>query len=215
MSAAAAFIRAHTAVESPPLVPELRLHLATELTPLWEATESWLERHAVAPPYWAFAWAGGQALARYLLDNVRLVSGCDVLDFGCGSGLVAIAGARAGGTAAAADIDPLARAATALNAALNGAAVALVDGDVLDDGHGAAWGVVLAGDMFYERGLAERALPWLERQAQAGALVLLGDAGRAYMPKDRLVELARYTVPTSREIEDRETREGTVWRLLP
>ena len=206
-----AFIRAHTAVVSPPLVPEIALHLATEITPLWQATEAWLEREGIEPPYWAFAWAGGQVLARHLLDRPDTVMGKRVLDFGAGSGLVALAAARAGGIAEAADLDAMAAAVIRLNAALNGLDLSVAAGDVI--GRDGGWDVVLAGDMFYERKLAAAALPWLRRLVARGALVLLGDPGRAYLPDAGLTEVAAYTVPTTRELEDRETREGRIWRL--
>jgi predicted nicotinamide N-methyase len=208
------FVRANTVVAPPPLLPEIRLHLASEITPLWHATEAFLERDQLPPPYWAFAWAGGQALARHLLDHPDLVRGKRVLDFGDGSGLVAVAAAKAGAIASAAEIDPFACAAIRLNAALSGVDVAIESGDVIgrDD---APWEIVLAGDMCYERPLAERLTAWLRALAARGVTVLLGDPGRAYLPKDGLRELARYTVPTTLELEDRTSREGVVWRLLP
>jgi predicted nicotinamide N-methyase len=210
----AAFIRANTLVAAPPLVPEIRLHLASEITPLWQATEAALARDQLPPPYWAFAWAGGQALARHLLDHPGLVHGKSVLDFGAGSGLVAIAAAKAGARAVtAAEIDPFAAAAIALNAAENGVAIELAAGDII--GSAPRWDIVLAGDMCYERPLAERLAAWLGRCAAAGALVLLGDPGRAYLPRTGLSELARYTVPTPLELEDRTARETIVWRLAP
>jgi predicted nicotinamide N-methyase len=205
------FIRAQTAAASPPLVPELTLHLATEITPLWQATEAWLEREGIEPPYWAFAWAGGQALARHLLDHPETVAGKRVLDFGAGSGLVALAAACAGAQAEAAELDPMAAAVIRLNAALNDLSVTISTGDIIgrDDG----WDTVLAGDMFYERKLAAAALPWLRGLVARGALVLLGDPGRAYLPESGLTEVARYDVPTTRELEDRELRVGKIWRL--
>jgi predicted nicotinamide N-methyase len=210
----AAFVRRNTAVEAPPLVPEIRLHLATEVTPIWQATEDTLARGAVPPPFWAFAWAGGQAMARYLLDNPEIVAGRHVLDFGSGSGLVAIAAALAGARQVqAAEIDTFAAAAIAANAALNGAAVAVTTADILDAPN-RDWDVVTAGDVCYEREMAERVAPWLRGLAGRGTLVLLGDPGRAYLPSAGLVERARYQVPTSREIEDREVRETIIWRVL-
>jgi predicted nicotinamide N-methyase len=212
-SAAAEFVRAHTVIATPPLVPEIRLHLATEVTPLWQATEASLARDQLPPPYWAFAWAGGQALARYVLDNPALVRGRAVLDFGAGCGLVAIAAAMAGAASAvAAEIDPFAAAAIGLNAALNGVAVAIETADVIGRAPG-PWAAILVGDMCYERPLAERLTLWLRVLAEAGALVLLGDPGRAYLPKSGLTELARYSVPTPLDLEDRTSREGVVWRL--
>jgi predicted nicotinamide N-methyase len=210
----AAFVRAQTALGAPPLVPEIRLHLASEVTPLWQATEVTLQASGLAPPYWAFAWPGGQALARHLLDHPALVAGRRVLDFAAGSGLAAIAAARAGAAAAeAAEIDPLACAAIALNAAANRVAVACRAEDLV--GAPPAWDVVLAGDVCYERPMAERVAAWLRRLAAAGTLVLMGDPGRAYLPAGGLAEQARYRVPTSRELEDRTERETVVWRVLP
>jgi len=209
----ASFIRANTAVMSPPLVPEIRLHLASEITPLWQATEETLARDQLPPPYWAFPWAGGQALARHVLDHPQLVRGRSVLDFGAGCGLLAIAAAKAGAAAVtAAEIDPFAAAAIGLNAALNAVEVHVETADVI--GRAAApWQVVLVGDMCYERPLAERLTAWLRVMAAEGILVLLGDPGRNYLPKDGLSALARYTVPTPLDLEDRVTREGVVWRF--
>ncbi|HLZ77774.1 MAG TPA: 50S ribosomal protein L11 methyltransferase [Sphingomonas sp.] len=205
-------MRANTVVAAPPLVPEIRLHLASEITPLWHATEASLARDQLPPPYWAFAWAGGQALARHLLDHPALVRGQSVLDFGAGSGLVAIAAAMAGARVSAAEIDPFAAAAIALNAEVNGVEVAIERADVIGR-EPAPWQVVLAGDMCYERPLAERLTRWLRALASESVLVLLGDPGRAYLPSEGLEELARYEVPTPLELEDRTTREGVVWRL--
>ncbi len=210
----AAFVRANTAIGSPPLVPEIRLHLASEITPLWQATEASLARDQLPPPYWAFAWAGGQALARHVLDHPELVRGRAALDFGAGSGLVAIAAAKAGARVTAAEIDRFAAAAIALNAALNGVAVAIESADVIGR-EPALWETVLAGDMCYERPLAERLTRWLRALAAQGVTVLLGDPGRAYLPATGLEPLARYAVPTSLELEDRLTREGVVWRMAP
>lgn len=210
---AAAFIRANTAVAAPPLVPEIRLHLASEVTVLWQATEAALERDQLPPPYWAFAWAGGQALARHILDHPDLVRGRRVLDFGAGSGLVALAAAKTGAAVAtAAEIDPFAAVAIALNAALNDLSVIVETDDVIGR-HPAPWQAVLVGDMCYERPLAERLTAWLRDIAATGTVVLLGDPGRAYLPKDGLTSLARYTVPTPLDLEDRETREGVVWQV--
>ena len=212
-SNAAGFIRANTAIGTPPLVPEIRLHLASEVTPLWYATEATLEKTQLPPPYWAFAWPGGQALARYILDHPDLVEGKAVLDFGAGSGLVAIAAMKAGAQAVtAAEIDPFATAAIALNAALNEADVATLCEDVIGRAP-APWQTILVGDMCYERPLAERLTEWLRALARGGATVLLGDPGRTYLPKSGLSAIARYTVPTSLDLEDRTSREGIVWRL--
>ena len=206
------FIRANTILAPPPLVLEITLHLASEVTPLWQATEAALAASQLPPPYWAFAWAGGQALARHILDHRGLVAGRSVLDFGAGSGLVAIAAAKGGARATAAETDPFAAAAIALNAAANGVAVAVERADII--GSAPRWDVILAGDMCYERPLAERLTAWLADCAAAGALVLLGDPGRAYLPRTGLVEVARYTVPTPLELEDRTSRETIVWRLV-
>jgi predicted nicotinamide N-methyase len=208
-----AFIQAHTEILSPPLVPELRLHLASEVTPLWQASEAFLDRTGLPPPFWAFAWPGGQALARYVLDHPELARRRIVLDFAAGSGIAAIAAARAGAArTVASDIDPAACTAMGLNAALNGVEVDAVAADVTESAELAA-DVILAGDVCYERGMAERALVWLRGQAARGATVLLADPGRAYRPRDGLEEVARYRVPTSRDLEDREERETVVWRM--
>jgi predicted nicotinamide N-methyase len=211
----ASFVRSNTAIAAPPLVPEIRLHLATEVTPIWQATEESLARFGTPPPFWAFAWAGGQALARYLLDSPETVAGRDVLDVASGSGMVAIAAAMAGANrVTASDIDPFAAAAIALNAALNGVSVSVEPRDLLDRGP-AGWGVVTAGDVCYEEPMASRMITLLRRIAARGRLALLGDPGRAYLPREGLIERARYVVPVSRELEDREAREGVVWEVLP
>jgi len=200
---------------APPLVPEIRLHLASEITPIWQATEESLARSAVPPPFWAFAWAGGQALARYVLDRPAEVAGRFVLDFGAGSGLVAIAAAKAGATGVlAAEIDHFAAAAIATNATLNEVVVTVTTADVIDTAD-PRWDVVAAGDVCYEQPMAARVARWLAALAGRGCLVLLGDPGRAHLPANRLRERARYLVPTSRELEGRDTRDGVVWQVLP
>jgi predicted nicotinamide N-methyase len=210
-----AFIRARTLVATAPLVPEINLHLATEVTPLWQATEAELDANGLPPPYWAFAWPGGQALARYILDRPHIVRGKRVLDFAAGSGIAALAARRAGAAqVSASDLDAFALAAMRLNAALNDISdddlnFRLTDEDVSARA-GSAWDVILAGDVCYERPMADKVLPWLDRMAAAGTIVLMADPGRAYLPKDGLTELARYTVPTSRDLEDRDTRETRV-----
>lgn len=207
------FVRRHTELASPPLCPGLKLHLATHVTPLWEATEASLAESGLAPPYWAFAWPGGQAIARYVLDHPDRVRGKTVLDFAAGSGLGAIAAAWAGAArVAAAEIDPFARAALRLNAAANGVAIDILADDVLED-VGADWPVVLAGDVCYERPMAEKVFAWLRGITGRGGLVLMADPGRAYLPKTGLREMARYTVPTSRELEDRDSRETVVYAV--
>lgn len=213
---AAAFVARETAVDRPPFVPEVRLHLATEVTPLWHATEAALARAGVPPPYWAFAWAGGQALARYLLDHPASVSGKRVLDLAAGGGVVAIAAARAGAARVlAADIDPFAAAALRMNAALNGVALDVTTDDLTASAAGGAWDVIVAGDVCYERAMVDRVLPWLRRQADEAAVVLVGDPGRAYCPTEGVEELTRYLVPTSLDLEGRAQRETRVLRLLP
>ena len=210
----AAFVKQQTALAAPPLVPEIRLYLASAVTPLWRATEATLAAREVPPPYWAFAWPGGQALARYALDSPAMIRGRRVLDFAAGSGLVGIAAAMAGATAAtSADIDRIAVAAIGLNAEVNGVRLDILHGDPID--RPSAWDVVLAGDVCYEQPMAGRATDWLRRLAATGTEVLLGDPGRSYRPADGLVELARYRVPTSLDLETRTECETVVWRLLP
>jgi predicted nicotinamide N-methyase len=210
----AGFVRQQTELAAPPLVPEIRLHLASAVTPLWRATEATLAAREVPPPYWAFAWPGGQALARYVLDNSAAVRDRSALDFAAGSGLVGIAAALAQAAAAtAADIDRIAVAAIALNAAANGVTVDVIHDDPI--GRPSAWDLVLAGDVCYEQPMAGRATNWLRRLAAAGTEVLLGDPGRSYRPADGLVELARYRVPTSLDLETRTECETVVWRVLP
>jgi predicted nicotinamide N-methyase len=213
-TAAAEFIRANTTITSPSLLPELRLHLATEITPIWQATEITLAEANVPPPFWAFAWAGGQALARHVLDRPETVRGRRVLDFGAGSGLLAIAAVRSGAVRVrAAEIDPIACMAIRLNAALNDVEIEILEDDVIDRDIGLD--IVLVGDMCYERPLAERLVRWLRAAAGQGVTVLLGDPGRTYRPTEGLVEVARYLVPTSLELEDHTEREGVIWRLMP
>lgn len=206
------FIRSNTAVESPPLIPEIRLHLASEIVPIWQSTEEELAELGLPPPYWAFAWAGGQALARYTLDNPEIVAGRTVLDFASGSALVAIAAAMAGAKKViAADIDAYAEAAANLNAALNGVAVETTSDDLI--GAAGPWDVVLAGDICYEQPLAGRVTTWLRGLAAAGVTVLMGDPGRTYLPRDGLEWVVRYAVKTTRELEDTDVRNAVVWRF--
>ncbi len=206
------FIRANTALIAPPHVPELRLHLADEAHALWLKTEEELAGIGLPPPFWAFAWAGGQGLARHILDHAGLVADRRVLDFAAGSGLVGLAAAKAGASdVVAADIDPFSSAAIALNAAANGLSLASTADDLvgMDDG----WDVVLAGDIFYQRDIAERIVPWFAALAARGADVLVGDPGRAYLPRDRLDRLAAYDVPVTRELEDADIKHTLVWRF--
>ena len=210
---AADFIRAHTTLAHPALVPELTLWSATEITPLWQATEAWLAARDLAPPFWAFAWPGGQALARHVLDHPETVAGRRVLDFAAGCGVAAIAAARAGAAAVeAADIDPLAAAAIALNAAANSVAVGVLAEDVV--GAPGRWDLILCGDVCYEAPMTRHILPWLRRMA-ATAEVWVADPGRAYLPRAGLAPFARYAVPTTTELEDRSERTVTIARLSP
>ena len=209
---AEAFILANTALVAPPHVPEIPLHLADEAHELWARTEEELEAIGLQPPFWAFAWAGGQGLARHLLDHPELVRGKRVLDFATGSGLVAIAAARAGAAGVlAADIDPFCAAAVKLNAVANGVAVAFTSEDLV--GAAGDWDVLLAGDVFYDQAFSERLLPWLTMFADSGTTVLVGDPGRHYLPKTGLEALATYQVPVTRVLEDSEVKKTTVWRL--
>ena len=203
------FIKTNAALMAPPLVPEITLYLATEVVPLWHATEEELVKIGVPPPYWAFAWAGGQALARYILDHAELVRGKRVLDIGAGSGLVGIAACKAGAAhVLAADIDAFACAAIRLNAAANACDVAVTQDDLI--GTQGDWDVILVGDLFYERPLTERLLAWL---APLDILALLGDPGRNYFPKTQVDKLGSYSVQTSRDLEDRDIRDTGVYRL--
>ncbi len=204
------FIRDNTLALAPPLVPEITLRLATEVVPLWKKTEEELEEMGVPPPYWAFAWAGGQALARYILDNPQVVAGKSVLDIGSGSGLVGIAAMQAGAKAVtAADIDAFAAAAIAMNAQANGVTLKVATCNLIG-GH-APWEVILVGDLFYERPLAESLLAWL---GPLTCPVLMGDPGRSYFPKAGVEKLSTYNVQTTRDLEDREIRETSVYRLV-
>lgn len=209
------FILENTVLQSSPLVPEIKLHLASEMLPLWSMTEEELDKAGLPPPYWAFAWAGGQALTRYILDHPDVVRGKRCLDFASGSGLCAIAAMKAGAMSARAnDVDPLAITAAKLNAEANKALVWFnADNLVGEASHG--WDVVLAGDICYEQPLAGEVEAWLKALATDGALVLLGDPGRTYLPKSGLEELAVYQVETTRELEDNDVRRTTVWRVLP
>jgi predicted nicotinamide N-methyase len=213
-----AFIREHTQLLSPPLVPEIKLHLAAESLPIWQSTEEALAERNVPPPYWAFAWAGGQALARYLLDRPDRVRGKRVLDLGAGSGLTAIAARIAGAADVLAnDIDALAQAAMALNADANGVTLRLSTDDLLaaDDPapHLISVDVLLIGDLFYEKPLAERVLAFADRAAGRGILALTGDPQRSYFPIQRFVALEAYSVPVTRELEDSDIKRTTVWAL--
>lgn len=206
-----AFVRAHTAPERLALLPELTLHLCSRITPIWQATEEWLAARNVPPPFWAFAWPGGQALARYILDHPATVSGRRVLDFAAGCGIAGIAAARAGAAAAeAAEIDPLAVAAIRLNALANHVNLPTVSGDIV--GTECRWDLILAGDVCYEAPMTARLMPWL-RHMTASAEIWIADPGRAYLPSTGLTAFAHFTVPTTLELEDRTAREVTLYRL--
>lgn len=207
-----AFILENTRLQAPPHAPELVLHLADEITPIWRLTEEELDRIGLPPPFWAFAWAGGQALARYVLDHPEIVAGKRVVDFASGSGIVAIAAMRAGAASVlAADIDVFCEAAISLNAAANGVALDFTDVNLLDAPPPVDAQVILAGDICYENPLATRVLAWLADARDAGATVLIGDPGRTYFPKDGLTKLAEYQVQTTRELEDFEVKKTSVW----
>ncbi len=205
------FIRANTTLIAPPLVPEIRLHLAEESVPIWQKTEEELGEMNVPPPYWAFAWAGGQALARYILDHRQRTAGKRVLDLGTGSGLTAIAAKLAGAaTVLAADIDTYALAAVRLNAETNGVLVETTAADLLSTAPG-RFDVVLVGDLFYERQLADRVLAFIVAATDGGALVLVGDPQRNYFPKGRFRLAAEYEVAVTRELEDALVKRTAVW----
>lgn len=208
----AAFIRAQTRLLATPHAPEITLHLADEATELWQKTEDELGEIGLPPPFWAFAWAGGQALARYLLDHPALISGRSVLDFASGSGLVAIAAAKAGAAKVeACDIDDFALAAMQLNAQANGVELKIRNDDLI--GRDEGWQVVLAGDVSYERDMAQNVTDWLHGLSRRGALVLIGDPGRAYLDRQRLEVVAEYQVPVTRTLEDCEIKRSQVWRF--
>ncbi|MGO4664611.1 methyltransferase [Bosea sp. 2YAB26] len=195
-----------------PHASEISLHVAEEATELWQKTEDELAVIGLPPPFWAFAWAGGQALARHLLDHPEIVRGKRVLDFASGSGLVAIAAAKAGAAhVQACDIDAFAAEAITLNAEANGVSVTAALEDLIgrDDG----WELICAGDVCYERAMAESVVDWLSGLVARGAEVLIGDPGRSYLPRQRLQELATYEVPVTRSLEDAEIKKSTVWRL--
>jgi predicted nicotinamide N-methyase len=206
------FILDNTSVLSPPHVPEICLHLADEAHDLWHKTEDELQQSGIEPPFWAFAWAGGQGLARHVLDHPECVEGKRILDFASGSGLVAIAALMAGATSVlAADIDPFTEDAVALNAALNSVTVAHSAENLV--GTVGDWDVVLAGDVFYDRTMAATLLPWFESLAAHGLMILIGDPGRAYLPKSRLIMLSEHQVTVTRALEDQDVRKTIVWQF--
>ena len=209
----AAFILANTRLQPVPHAPEISLWLADEVTPIWRLTEEELGELGLPPPFWAFAWAGGQGLARWLLDNPAEVAGKRVLDFAAGSGLVGVAAMQAGAASVlCADIDPFCAAAVALNAGANRVTLDFTDVDLLGAPPPEV-DVICAGDVCYERPMTERVLAWLAHAKASGARVLIGDPGRTYFPREGLTLLAEYRVPTSRELEDQEVKRSSVWAL--
>jgi predicted nicotinamide N-methyase len=208
---AEAFVRANTVLTVAGHVPEIRLYLATEITPIWQATEDWLAERNIAPPFWAFAWPGGQALARHILDRPALVAGKRVLDFAAGGGIAAIACAMAGASLVeAAEIDELALAAVGLNAAANGVSVVQAHGVV---GDACRWDLILCGDVCYEATMTEHIMPWLTEMARS-AEVWIADPSRAYLPKSNLEAFGLYRIETTLELEDRSSRDVTLYRVL-
>ena len=207
------FIATNTRLQAVPHAPEISLWLADEITPLWRLTEEELGEMGLPPPFWAFAWAGGQALARWLLDHPDQVAGKRVIDLATGSGLVAVAAMKAGAASVlAADIDPFCAAAVAANAQANGVEIAFTDANLLDAPPPPV-DLICAGDVFYEKPMAEAVLAWLKQAQANGARVIVGDPGRTYFPKSGLTLLAEYTVPTTRELEDQEVKRSRVWSL--
>jgi predicted nicotinamide N-methyase len=213
-----AFIRANTRLRPVPLVPEISIYVADEAVPLWHKTEEELGEAGLPPPFWAFAWAGGQALARHILDHPELVRGQCVLDLASGSGLVGIAAMKAGASSVtAADIDAFAHAAAKLNAGENNVELSHLSRDVLtgdsDEPDDKPWDVILAGDIFYERETAAHVFNFLQSNAIRGAIILIGDPGRSYLPRDKLLKLAEYSVPVTRDLEDMDIKQTAVWKL--
>lgn len=206
------FVKANTELLAAPLAPEIVLHLAAESLPIWQKTEDQLGEMNVPPPYWAFAWAGGQAMARYLLDNPDICRGRAVLDLGSGSGICAIAAAKAGaGRVLAADIDVVALAAIKLNGKANDVHIETTGDDLLAR-PGLRDGLVIVGDLFYERELADRVLGFIDSAKAAGCAVFIGDPQRSYFPRGRFEKLFEYQVPVTRELEDAEIKRTAVWR---
>jgi predicted nicotinamide N-methyase len=209
-----AFILDNTRLQAVPHAPGISLWLADEVTPIWRLTEEELGEMGLPPPFWAFAWAGGQAVARWLLDNPAEVAGRTVLDFATGSGLVGIAAMKAGAASVlGTDIDPFCGAAVALNAQANGVAMAFTDRNLLDAPPPAV-DVICAGDVCYEKPMTEQVLDWLGEARGNGTRVLIGDPGRTYFPRSGLDFLAEYRVPTTRELEDQEVKRSAVWAVV-
>lgn len=210
----AGFVRAHTRAGRPPIVPEITLRMADDVVALWEALEQEHTGPGSEPPFWAAAWPGGQALARYVLDHPDVVAGRTVLDLGAGGGLVSVAAAMAGAArVVASEVDPYGRAATAVNAEDNGVGPFLVTGDLLDQDPDPAVEVLLAGDVCYDRAMTQRVLPYLGKAWLGGASVFLGDPGRPYLPREGLVAVAGYDVPDTEGSPPVQVRRTAVWRL--
>jgi predicted nicotinamide N-methyase len=213
VSSAENFVRTHTVPARAPLVPEIALNLATEITPIWQATEIWLAEKNISPPFWAFAWPGGQALARHILDNRSIIAGKRVLDFAAGCGIAGIAAALAGAASVeAAEIDAMASAAIRRNAADNSARITTTTRDIVGDA--CRWDFIMCGDVCYEAPMTHHILPWLREMARV-AEVWVADPGRAYLPRDGLLPIATYKVPTLLELEDRMERDVVLYRLTP
>ena len=209
----ARFIRENTTLMTPPLVPEVQLYLAHEAVPLWQKTEEELGELGLPPPFWAFAWAGGQALARHVLDHPEIVCKKRVIDLASGSGLVGIAAMRAGAASVlAADIDAFSVEAIVLNAEINGVSLEATGRDLLEQ-PAETCDVILVGDLFYEKGLAEKVFAWLEEAEGRGIVTLIGDPGRSYLPREKLKKLGEYKVQVTRDLEDSEVKLTSVWRL--
>ena len=212
-ASARAFVLRHARLRPVPGLEQVHLHLADEVLPLWRALQIETHDPDATLPYWAFAWAGGLAIGRYLQEHPEIVAGRRVFDLASGSGLCAIAAMQAGASeVTGADIDVFAAAAMALNARANGRRFTVLRADVLDD-EPPDVDLILAGDCWYDAGLAERVLPWLRRARHAGINVLVGDPGRRYLPTDELVELACYDVRTTTELEDLDRKQGRVYAL--
>jgi predicted nicotinamide N-methyase len=210
-----AFIKAETKVKPVPHAEEIRLYLADEAMDLWQKTEEELGEMGLPPPFWAFAWAGGQALARYVLDTPDLVAGKSVTDFACGSGLVGIAALLAGAKSChAVDIDSFAIEATLLNAGLNGVTLSAEQADITG-GNPLETDLFFCGDVFYDKTMTDKVLAFLDRTLDRGTAVLVGDPGRSYLPKKRLELLVTYHVPVVGALEDNEIKKTSVYRLLP
>lgn len=203
----------HTALEKTDFVPEIMLYQASEITPIWQVTESWLNHQNIEPPFWAFAWPGGKALARYILDNPKLVKDKKVLDFAAGCGIAAIAAAKSRAAyIEVADIDPLAQKSCALNAKVNHVLLDKNSNDVV--GQACAWDIIFCGDVCYEAPMTQHIWPWLKECAKQGATVFIADPGRSYLPKEELIPVCTYDIPTTLELEDCQLRKTVLYQLV-